>query len=268
MKELFESTQSKAARFSSALIVLVILGSIFLVSKTITEVQTSKNLRKTAGFNSIYVTGKGEAFAIPDVAKITYDVTQDAKSVADAQKVVTEKMNDIQKYLESQSIDKKDIKTISYNIYPKYEYEPVGCTTNYCPSKQVFKGYTVTHSVEVTIRKTENAGAVLASLGEKKVTNVSGINFVVENEEKVKAEARAKAIADARAKAETIAKELGVDLDKVISFSENNYPVYYGRGGEMYDAKVSAAPSANPVPELPVGQSKITTEVTVTYEID
>jgi uncharacterized protein YggE len=64
-----------------------------------------------------------------------------------------------------------------------------------------------------------------------------------------------------------LAKQLGVSLVKIVSFSEDNgayYPRAYGMGGvaaEMMNVKTASAP------EIPVGEQKVTSSVTITYEI-
>src|SRR3989338_4179504 len=79
--------------------------------------------------------------------------------------------------------------------------------------------------------------------------------------------ARHQAIEQAREKAEELANQLGVSLVRVIGFSENGggYPVpyAYGRGGHMMVAMESKAVA----PEIPVGENKIISNVSVTYEI-
>ena len=70
-------------------------------------------------------------------------------------------------------------------------------------------------------------------------------------------------IADAKAKAETLAKSLGVKLVKIINFQESgNYPIYYAM-----ESKATGGVSSAPVLELPVGEDTITSNVTLTYEI-
>jgi len=70
-----------------------------------------------------------------------------------------------------------------------------------------------------------------------------------------------------REKAEELANQLGVSLVRVIGFSENGggYPVpyAYGRGGDMMVAMESKAVA----PEIPAGENKIISNVSVTYEI-
>ncbi len=82
----------------------------------------------------------------------------------------------------------------------------------------------------------------------------------------LKDQARAKAIVNAREKAEVLAKQLGVNLGNVVSFSENSggYPMMYA--AKAMDMAVGASMPER-APELPKGENKITSNVTITYEI-
>ena len=62
-----------------------------------------------------------------------------------------------------------------------------------------------------------------------------------------------------------LSKDLGVHLIRIVSFSENgNYPMPLFAKGMMAD---SVTVSSAPAPELPTGENKITSNVTITYEI-
>ncbi len=153
----------------------------------------------------------------------------------------------------------------NYSIYPKYKYEQGICSGNICPpSKQVADGYTVSHDVTVKVRKTDDAGKVLAAVGSKGATNVSGLNFTTDDPSKIQEEARAKAIEDAKAKAKTLSRNLDVHLVKIVSFSDNNigYPQPMYERGMAVDKATSAEP-----PTLPIGQNKVRASVTLVYEI-
>lgn len=250
---------------------LLILGSLYLLARVITEFKTSANIGRTPTQSQITVSGKGDAYAIPDIATVSYDVSAEAKTVSDAQANVTKRANDILAYLKSANISDSDIKTTNYQIYPHYEYtntQPVVCDANGCQSKdnRVFIGYNVTSSFEVKIRKVEDAGKILAEIGNRKVTNLSNLNFTVEDDNAVKALARKNAIEDAQRKAKVLANDLGVSLGKITNFSESGggYPIYYTKTMSMDSAVGAAAPS----PELPVGQNKTSSEVTITYDIN
>lgn len=245
--------------------------SLFFVAKVLAEFKSYGYIGNQYGSqNTISVTGEGEVFAVPDIAEITFDVTEEGKLVPDAQKKATDKMNAIIASLKKAGIAEKDIKTVGYNIYPNYEYQtksiacPVG---SYCPpeGRQVLIGYKVSHSILIKVRKTDQAGTILSSLGTQQVTNLSGINFTIDDEEKVKNDAREKAITNAKEKADALAKQLGVRLVRIVTFTEGgNYPIYYGKTMNM---SAEADMAGAPTPEIPAGENKITSSVTITYEI-
>jgi len=255
------------------LLVTVIL-SLFLLAKTINEFKLSGSIgRDYSPENVISVSGEGEVVSVPDTANITFDITEEAKEVPAAQTKVTERMNAIIASLKGSGIDAKDIKTINYSVYPKYEYqnEPKAVGGEYIyppyPVNQVIVGYTVTHTVEVKIRKVADAGSILASLGSFEVSNLSGLSFSIDDEDALKAEARKKAIDDAREKAEVLSRDLGVRLVRIVSFSESgNYPpIYYMKAEAAYvDGRGGGVA---PTPEIPTGENKIVSNVTITYEI-
>ncbi|MDP3763761.1 MAG: SIMPL domain-containing protein [bacterium] len=244
-------------------IVLIVLA-IFLAVETL---GAFKNLRGiNPAYNSISVSGVGEAVSIPDIATFSFTVSADAKVASSAQEQVTEKMDAILTGLKTFGIEEKDIKTTDYSLWPKYTYEPAICSPVYCPpGRQVSDGYTANHSILVKVRKTGDAGKVLALVGEEGATGISSISFTVDDPDKILDEARAKAIENAKDKAKMLSKELGVRLVRVVSFYDNTgggpTPYYAeGMGGDLVKTTAS-------VPTIPTGENKVTISVTVTYEI-
>lgn len=216
--------------------------------------------------NSISVEGTGKVTAIPDIAKITFSVSEEADTAKDAQNRASEKMNAALELLTGMAIDEKDIKTTSYAISPKYSY-PRPCYSGYCPPdyEQTIIGYTVSQTVEVKVRDTAKAGDVLSALGEAGVSDLYGPSFTTDDPEALKAEARGKAIADARAKAGALAKDLGVQLVHVTGFFESTggYPIYYGKA----EALGIGGDTSGVVPSVPTGENEISVTVNVTYEV-
>lgn len=224
--------------------------------------------------NTIQVTGHGEFLAVPDIATFTFSVSATKATVADAQTEVTTKANAITAYLKAQGIDAKDIKTTDYSIQPHYEYQTAACpaaapgsaSAVYCPpGRQTLTGYEVSQTTAIKVRDTAKAGDLLAGVGSKGATNVSGLNFTFDDPKGPQQEAREKAIADAKEKAKALSKELGVSLVRIVSFNENGY------SPEPYAARSYATGGMDSVkavaPEISVGQNKLTNDVTVTYEI-
>ena len=255
-----ELSSNRTARLA-AVAVLILLALFLLVSTW--DKAFGRDISDP--YNTITVEGTGSSAMVPDTARITFTVMESASQVAAAQEAATTKTDAALEALEGMGIEERDIKTLSYNVSPKYEY-PQPCYGGICqPSAPRIVGYDVSQTIEVKVRETEKAGEVLAALGGLGVQNISGPEFVVDDETAVKNEARAEAVEEARAKAKELAKQLGVRLGKVVSFSETmpGQPYYgYGKGGGMMDSAV-----AQSAPSLPVGENETEITVMITYEI-
>lgn len=252
-----------------AVITILSVGALFLAVEAIAAVKSWNDHKNTANIPNISVTGKGEAFAIPNIATFNYSVMEEGTTVKAAQDKATTKTNAALDYLKKSGVEEKDIKTIAYNVNPKYEYQTKACPVNsYCPGgKQVQTGFEVSQSIEVKVRDTTKAGDILSGIGALSVQNVSGLQFTIDDETTIQSEARAKAIADAKSKADVLAHDLGVTLVRIASFQEstggNNYPQFY----DSAMGKSVSNQSAAVAPDVPTGQNKYTSNVSITYEI-
>lgn len=248
-----------------AVLAVLVLLAVFLLVKSW---DTAFGYAPNKPINTITVEGTGKAVAVPDIARISFTVVESAADVAAAQKAATDRTNAALAALKDAGIEEKDIKTAYYSVSPKYEYDspcPPGamCAAIVRSSPRIV-GYDVSQSIDVKVRKTDQAGEILGLLGNLGVQNISGPNFTVDDEDAVRAEARGEAIKEAQAKAKVLAKQLGVRLGPVMSFSENGgpYPMYgYGKGGVAMDAAVESAPT------LPTGENETNVTVMITYEI-
>jgi uncharacterized protein YggE len=255
---------NKVTRY--ALVAVLVLLALFLLVKTIDSLDEIGR-SSSPMMNTITVQGDGSAAAVPDIARITYTVTESDKDVAAAQERATEKNDAALEALEELEIDGDDIRTLSYNVSPQYSYGR-GCVANMpCPpSTPTITGYQVSQTVEVKVRVTDMASEVLGKLGSLGVQNINGPEFTIDDPEAVRSEAREEAIEKARAEAERLAKQLGVRLGKVVSFYDNNQPMPYGYGG-MGGMEMDASVKSMSAPTLPVGQNEYTANVSITYEI-
>lgn len=216
---------------------------------------------------TISVTGEGEVLAVPDVGQFSFSVTAVADTAVAAQEASGTAINDILAYLREQGIEDKDIKTQNYNLYPRYRWEERVCPFgSYCgPGEQVQDGFEVSQTVTVKVRETDKAGAIIAGVGEMGATNISSLNFTIDDMEALRAEAREQAIADAKAKAERLADQLGVDLKRIVSFYEEQgyYQPYYSERSYMAMDAAEGFGGA----ELPMGEESTKVSVNITYEI-
>lgn len=264
--------EDSKTKLFKALTVLAMLGVVLVGAKVVTEVKGYRFIGGgVSATNTISVSGDSEVFASPDIATLSFTVRESAVKVASAQDKVSAKIKSTLESIRKQGVADKDIKTENYSSYPKYEWQEgtVACMSLNCPpyrpGKQVIVGYEVSQSVTVTVRNLESVNALVDGLATAGVTEMQGPNFAIDKKDELQATARKQAIDKARAKAEVLARDLGVTLVRIVSFSEGqNYPIYArAMSASVGMEKADTAPA----PELPQGQQKITSNVTVTYEI-
>ncbi len=207
--------------------------------------------------DTIVIQGEGKVTAKPDLAKMDLGVQVEGATVKVAQEQNTQKMNAITTALAALGVKKEDMQTSQYSIQPKIDWSN---------GKQTVLGYTVTQTLSVKVRDLDKAGDVLAKAGELGANQVGGINFTIDDPASLKDEARLKAIADARTKAQALSKQLGLDVVKVVTFSETaqgGYPVpMMAKSFGMMDS-AAAAPS----PEIQSGTLDVVSDVSVTFEV-
>lgn len=243
--------------------VLVILA-LFLAAETITAAQDIGRPGNPAT-DTITVQGDGQATVPPDVARVSFTVQNQAKTVSEAQTMTTKQANDAIAYVKEQGIADKDVATLSYTISPQYAYR--NCVAGeLCPANGTITGYQVAETVQVTVRDLGKVSGLLAGLGSRQVQNISGPDFALEDPAAGYDAARADAITKAKAQAAVLAGQLGVRLGKIVNFSETsgNYPVpmAYGMGGgPAAESKAAVAPN------IPTGQNTYNASVSITYEL-
>lgn len=249
------------------ILAVAILLAAFLLSKTITEFRSHSNSDQYPS-RTISVSGHGEVIAVPDVAVFTFDVRQESEKVEGAQSVATEKINKISELLEEAGIKEEDIKTISYNVYPQYDWVPAtNCLNRFdCGGKQELRGYEVSQSTKVKVRDITEAGELITKVGELGVSNISGLQFVIDEDKDLKEEARDLAIEDAKEKAENRAKSLGVKLGDLVSFYEENQNGRYGYDMMQESAVINKA-SDSIAPVLSPGETEVVSDISIIFEI-
>lgn len=263
--------------------VFLIILSVYFVFKSISEFKNYEVMNNQV-VNTVTLSGHGEVNAIPDIASVYFTIRKEAKTVKEAQDQVALVEQKVLSFLKISGVEDKDIKTSDASFYPKYEYQQAKCPTiprgagsagitvsptsvYYCPpGKSVITGYEASESITVKIRKTDDVGKIMQGIGELEVSELNGPNFTIDNEDGLKAEARKEAIDDARSKAKVLARDLGVHLGKVVSFSENgNYPMpMYATKSMMEDSVMSGsvAPAV-----IPAGENTISSDVSITFQI-
>jgi uncharacterized protein len=226
------------------------------------------------------VQGTGEVMVVPTKGTINASFRQEAKTQKEANDLLATNLQEAYKEFEILKIDKKDIKTQSTQLSPKYEYcynypdrntWPEYCKTN--PSGEKIVGYIASQNLSFSLDEKETLEKLVGVLAGLRAKDISGPNWELnkDDEENAKNEARKMAVTEAKKKAETIANTLGQSLGKVVSYSENfgggGYPIMYARA-EMMTAKNQMADAAGGAP-IPVsqGENKVSVNVDIQYEL-
>lgn len=223
------------------------------------------------GPTTISISGKGEVFAKPDVGQFSFTVTAKGAEATEAQGASAKANNEILAYLKEQGVEDRDVKVENYSLYPHYRYDQAAssCPGGYCPpmGEPIQDGFEVSQTVAVKVRDLNKAGELISNVGTKGATNISGLNFTVDDTDVFKAQARVLAIADAKEKSEQLAQALGVRIVRMTGYyeDENQYPMAYDMGGDMMK---SATGEAAAVPSMPAGENMVTANVSVTYQVE
>lgn len=205
----------------------------------------------------ISVAGEGKVTTTPDIVRVSLGVQTDAPTVRAAQTENTTKMNAITAMLNNAGIAEVDVKTENYSIYPKVNWES---------GRQNIIGYTVSQNVSVKIRDLDKVGDILARAGELGANQVGGVNFTIDDPSGLQDQAREKAISDAKEKAEQLARQLGLTIVKVVSFSESGGGLppmpYFAR-----DLAVAEGIGGGPSPDIQTGSQDVISNVSVVFEV-
>jgi len=223
-------------KFSSNLFITIVFSIIalfiikhFNISYPITITTTNKS-------TEMAVVGEGKIEVTPDTAYIDAGITIDkASSVDEAQKLMDGINNKIVAGLRSLGIEKSDIKTSNYSIYPNYKYEN---------NDNRVDGYNGNATITIKVRNPQAASNVIESVTKSGANQIHGSRFVVDKPEIYREQAREAAIKNAKDQAQKIAKNLGIKLGKItniiettpdnnnISYSKSFLPMSGGGGAE------------------------------------
>ena len=208
----------------------------------------------------LMVEGTGKVAVVPNIAKVTVGITDSGATLSGVQKNVNTKSKTLTDALKKLGIGESDIKTVSYNVYPQY---------NYNVTPQTITGYQVSTSYEITVKNIDKINDVVGTATSSGANTVGGISFDLNDDTKNQKlnEAREAAVKEAKAKAEGLAKAAGISLGKILNISE--FQGTSARPVPIYTSKDNAVGlESTPVPaDINPGETEISVTVSLSYEI-
>jgi uncharacterized protein YggE len=208
----------------------------------------------------IWVTGRGEVSAVPDIVNLRLGIEAEEVSVAEAQTKATAAMDDVMAALIASGVAEKDIQTQYFSIrrVTRWDRET---------EQEVVVGFRVTNMVTATIRDVDAAGTIIDAVAEAggDLVRIDSIDFSIDDPSDYYDDARVEAMADAKDKAERLADLAGVTLGKPTYISEGAQaaaPVFEKVAVIEFEEAVGAAPTP-----ISPGEMEISLTVQVNYAI-
>ncbi|KKQ24512.1 MAG: hypothetical protein US40_C0003G0054 [Candidatus Roizmanbacteria bacterium GW2011_GWC2_37_13] len=203
-------------------VIVVSLAALYLIK--VFNISYPLTIVNTTQTTELAVVGEGKVEVTPDTAYVDAGITVDNRgTVKEVQDTINTINNKIINALRDMGIEKADIKTSNYSVYPNYKYENNVNSIN---------GYNGNATVEVKVRDTQIVSQVITAVTEAGANQIQGVNFSIDKPEAYREQARDMAIKNAKDQAKKIAKNLGIKLGKVtniVESSPDSPPVLYDR---------------------------------------
>lgn len=201
---------------------------------------------------TLEVRGVGVATAVPDRTLITLGTVSEGVELESVQSDNAAKIAAIIEALEHSGVARESIKTTQFLIEPQYDY---------IDGKQEFRGYRVTHLLQVTLGNVIEAGRLIDTSVANGANMVTSIVFDSSKAAEAQQEALIAAVRDAEAKAAAIARTLGVSLSAVpCKVEEAAQP-----GAEPMFFKAAAMPLESASSSIEPGQLTFKAAVRIWY---
>lgn len=212
-------------------------------------------LQVTQGSTSDFsVIGEGKVEVVPDLAYVDVGVTADGNTAEEAQNAISKVNNSIVAKMAEYTIEKKDIETQNFNVYPNYDYN----------AGNRIIGYRGNTTLNIKVKDAKQVGEIAKAATQAGATEIQNTRFVVQSPEKYREQARDKAIVNAREQAAKLSNQLGIKLGRIVNMIESStdgigpIPYYAGKA----DAMGGGGGTAN----LQPGSQEITSVVTLYFE--
>ena len=216
----------------------------------------SMNSRNDQNFFS--VDGKTTVEAIPDQAVVNLGVDVTDKTVAGAQNQANTIVSNLQTQLSSLGIEKKDIQTKNYSLYPNYDWES---------DNRSILSYTVNSTLQITCKDFTVLNQIIDQATAVGINQVNGINFTLSDAKQadLKKEARQQAIAKAKENAQELASLTGIKLGNLTNVYEYE-PDNQETSGIMYAKNLGLGGADQVETSVEAGTASYNYQVTLTYQ--
>ena len=215
LKKIYESKELLVSFLAIVISIIALIGALSTSAPT----PVSSDFKPQAEERSILsVTGKGEVVVEPDIVSVVLAVEVEKPKAEEALGKAAEIMNSIIDNLLGIGINRDNITTSGFSLYPVYEYTE---------KKPILVGYRVINRITVRVSTAEKAGEVIDIAVSSGANRVDSITFTLSSGKYKSAyhKALSLAVKEAREKAEIVASAAGVEIVKILEIEVQ--PLYY-----------------------------------------
>ena len=225
------------------------------VVPAVAQAQQAPTFAQPVSGTRLDISATGEATRVPDLATVSAGVVTRAVTAKAALSQNAAKMERVRAALTRAGIADRDIQTSNISLNPEYRY-----AENQPPR---LTGYTTSNQVNVRFRDIASTGEILDVLVAEGANQINGPSLTIDKPEEALNEARAKALADGRARAQIYARQLGMQVTRllVVSESSNSFPVPPPMP-VMMEARAQAAST-----KIDPGEQKLTVTLGMIFEL-
>jgi len=195
---------------------LVSLALAFVALSQSGVVRASARLPETVypryGQEGLRVSGTAVVRAQPDVAILRLGYESRALQARPARIQNDKVMKSVLAALEKAGVERKDIQTVEYRLFPLWENWPV-------PTKKTWVWH-VLHMVEVRVREVGTVAEVIDAASAAGADKMENVQFQVEDLHQLRAQAREMAAKVAREKAEQLAALMSAQVGRVVAITD------------------------------------------------
>ena len=205
---------------------------------------------------TIRVSGEATMTVEADMAVLSLGIAQQGKTPLVVRQAATEAADKVISSLVALGIEKKQIGTSNFNIYPLYDERP--------NKQNVIVGYKADMTITLTLEDTAVVAQTVETAMGAGANEIRGLNYRKRNEDGLRVETLKLAVANATAKAAAMAETLGRKLGKAILVEEQGYSMR-APDSRQFLAK-SMAPAAQEA--FSPGSIEVSAAVSVSFEME
>ena len=205
------------------------------------------------------VQGSAEIRVAPDLGVVRLGVAEEARAAREAQSAVNATAGAILDAVRGVGIEERNVQTVRVVLSPLYSSRRPDDR-----EEPRIVGYRASNTVSVRVDDLGLVGQVIDVALEAGANQLEGVSFGLQDDQAVRQLALRQAIAEARGKADAMADALGVELDAIISVTEDNVFV---RQPVIETARVMALQGEAPTSVSP-GEVSVSASVSIEYRIE